>query len=87
MPAHALGNYCLGVVLPAAGAVVLFLYGLTVNAPDWDFGRLLGVYVVFFVVIAQVLSWAVFHQPPTTATWIGGALIVAGGAVLGLATA
>ena len=71
----------------AAGAVVLFLYGLTVNAPSWDFGRLLGIYVVFFFVIAQVLSWAVFNQPPTPATWLGGALIVAGGAVLGFASA
>jgi drug/metabolite transporter superfamily protein YnfA len=70
-----------------AGAVVLFLYGYLVNAPDWDFGRLLGVYVVFFFLVAQVLSWAVFNQPPTTATWIGGALIVAGGAVMGFATA
>ena len=69
------------------GAVVLFLYGYLVNAPDWDFGRLLGVYVVFFFLVAQVLSWAVFNQPPTTATWIGGALIVAGGAVLGFASA
>jgi drug/metabolite transporter superfamily protein YnfA len=70
-----------------SGAVVLFLYGYMVNAPDWDFGRLLGVYVVFFFVIAQVLSWAVFNQPPTMATWIGGALIVAGGAVLGFTAA
>ena len=68
-----------------AGAAVLFLYGLTVNAPDWDFGKLLGIYVVFFFVIAQAISWLVFHQPPTAATWIGGALIVAGGAVLGYA--
>lgn len=69
------------------GAVVLFLYGYLVNSPAWDFGRLLGIYVVFFFVIAQILSWAVFNQPPTMATWIGGALIVAGGAVLGFATA
>lgn len=70
-----------------AGAVVLFLYGVTVNAPAWDFGRLLGIYVVFFFVVAQGISWLVFNQPPTPATWIGGALIVAGGAVLGFASA
>ena len=28
-------------------AIALFLYGLTVNAPPWDFGKLLGLYVVF----------------------------------------
>ena len=54
------------------------------NAPEWDFGRLLGIYVVFFFVIAQAISWLVFHQPPTQTTWIGGALIVAGGVVLGV---
>ena len=74
-------------IMFGAGAVVLFLYGLTVNAPDWDFGQLLGIYVVFFFVIAQVISWLVFNQPPTQATLIGGALIVAGGAVLGFAAA
>src|SRR5713226_2966940 len=45
-----------------AGGVVLFAYGYVVNATGWDFGRLLGVYVVFFYVVAQLLSWIVFHQ-------------------------
>jgi len=31
----------------AIAAVVLFGYGWTVNAPPWDFGQLLGLYVVF----------------------------------------
>lgn len=69
------------------GAVVLFTYGLIVNAPDWEFGRLLGIYVVFFFLIAQLLSWVLFHQPPSIATMIGGALIVAGGVVLAEARA
>ena len=29
------------VALLAAGAVVLFAYGITVNTPPWDFGKLL----------------------------------------------
>lgn len=70
----------------AAGAFVLFFYGVTVNAPAWDFGKLLGIYVVFFFVVAQAISWMVFNQPPSPATWIGGTLIVAGGAVLGFAS-
>src|SRR5450755_4196628 len=64
------------------GAVILFAYGYLVNAPDWDFGRLLGIYVVFFFVVAQVIGWAVFHQTPSPAVWYGGALIVAGGVVI-----
>jgi small multidrug resistance family-3 protein len=64
------------------GAVILFGYGYLVNAPDWDFGRLLGVYVVFFFVIAQLISWSVFAQRPTTPILLGGACIVAGGLII-----
>lgn len=63
----------------AAGAIVLFTYGLTVNAPSWDFGRLLGVYVALFFVVAQAINWLVFGSAPTVPIAIGGALIVAGG--------
>ena len=45
------------------GAAVLFAYGLTVNAPDWDFGRVLGIYVVFFFVTAQLMSWPTSDSP------------------------
>lgn len=71
----------------AAGALVLFSYGVVVNAPDWDFGRLLGLYVVFFFIVAQLMSWLVFNQTPSLATLLGGALIAAGGIVLGVANA
>jgi hypothetical protein len=67
------------------GALVLTAYGAIVNAPDWDFGRLLGLYVVFFFLIAQGISWAVFHQPPSTTTMLGGLLIAAGGLIIGTA--
>jgi drug/metabolite transporter superfamily protein YnfA len=69
----------------AAGALILFSYGVVVNTPDWDFGKLLGLYVVFFFVVAQAISWIVFHQKPATWTVIGGLLIVAGGVVMTLA--
>ncbi len=64
------------------GAVVLFAYGYTVNAPAWDFGRLLGLYVVFFFVVAQVVSWLAFGQTPSRAILFGGSLIVSGGFVI-----
>ena len=69
-------------VLFVVGGLVLFSYGWTVNAPPWDFGRLLGLYVVFFFVIAQALSWLVFHEPPSRQVLAGGVLIVAGGLVI-----
>jgi small multidrug resistance family-3 protein len=69
-----------------AGAVVLFLYGVAVNTPPWDFGRLLGLYVVFFFLFAQVISWLVFHQKPSAAVLIGGGFIAIGGLIISLAS-
>ena len=66
----------------AAGAVVLFGYGLTVNAPPWDFGKLLGVYVTLFFVVAQVLNFVLFGARPDLPILVGGALVVAGGLVV-----
>jgi len=65
-----------------AGAAVLASYGFFVNLPQWDFGKLLGVYVVLFFVIAQMVAKIRFHQSPTTPILVGGALIVAGGLVM-----
>jgi drug/metabolite transporter superfamily protein YnfA len=72
-------------LLFATATVILFLYGWTVNSPPWDFGRLLGLYVVFFFVISQLISWLVFRQPPSATVLMGGALIVAGGIVISFA--
>jgi small multidrug resistance family-3 protein len=67
------------------GGCVLFAYGWVVNAPPWDFGKLLGIYVVFFFVVAQLISFFAFGQKPSVTLLLGGALIVAGGLVIGLA--
>ncbi|MBW4038964.1 MAG: hypothetical protein HIU91_08840 [Acidobacteria bacterium] len=64
------------------GAAVLGLYGLFVNLPQWDFGKLLGVYVALFFVVAQIIAKLRFHQSPTAPILAGGSLIVAGGLVI-----
>jgi drug/metabolite transporter (DMT)-like permease len=66
----------------AIGAGVLFAYGLTVNAPPWDFGKLLGVYVTLFFVVAQIVNFFFFDARPDAPILLGGALIVAGGLVV-----
>jgi drug/metabolite transporter (DMT)-like permease len=68
----------------SAGAAILFSYGWAVNRPPWNFGELLGLYVVFFFVAAQAISWIVFQQTPSLAVYIGGALIVGGGLVIAI---
>lgn len=65
-----------------AGAVVLAVYGLVVNIPRWDFGKLLGVYVVSFFLVAQIIAKIRFNQSPTPPILLGGSLIVAGGLVI-----
>jgi small multidrug resistance family-3 protein len=64
------------------GGIVLFSYGWVVNAPPWDFGRLLGIYVVFFFVVAQLISWLVFSQKPSPSVMIGGLFVIAGGIIM-----
>jgi small multidrug resistance family-3 protein len=56
---------------------------VSVNLPHWDFGKLLGIYVVMFFLVAQVLAKVRFNQAPTAPIYLGGALIVAGGLVIG----
>lgn len=66
----------------AVGAVVLFTYGVSVNLPPWDFGRLLGVYVTLFFLAAQILDLVVFKTRPSPPVLVAGVLILAGGAVM-----
>ncbi len=72
-------------VLFVVGAAVLFSYDYAVNAPAWDFSSLLGLYVVFVFVVAQLMSWLFFGQAPSVAVMIGGCLIAAGGCVISVA--
>jgi drug/metabolite transporter superfamily protein YnfA len=71
----------------ALGAMVLFVYGYAVNVPNWQFGKLLGIYVVFFFVLAQLIAWLVFHERPTNAVLLGGAFITVGGIIISYSAA
>ncbi len=72
------------VALIAAGGAVLLGYGIFVNVAPLDFGRLLGVYVVLFFLIAQLTNLLAFGIRPGAPILAGGALIVAGGLVITL---
>src|SRR5271163_3101139 len=70
----------------AVAAVVLFAYGWTVNSPPWEFGKLLGLYVVFFFLTAQAISMLVFKQFPSPAILVGAVFIVTGGTIIAIAS-
>ncbi len=64
------------------GGLLLLTYGIVVNLPKWDFGRLMGVYIAVFFVVSQVVAVAAFQERLRLPTLLGGGLIVAGGLVL-----
>ena len=68
------------------GAASLVAYGFAVNwSRSVDFGRLMGVYIVVFFVVSQAIAALLFGESPPRSVLAGGALIVAGGAVIQLA--
>ena len=67
-----------------AGAAVLVCYSLFLNSSKVDFGKLLGVYVVLFFLVAQIMAKLQFHQSPTKPIYLGGAFIVLGGLIMTL---
>jgi hypothetical protein len=78
------GTFANRAALYLGAAAVLFAYGWLVNRPPWSFGSLLGIYVVLFFVVAQILGIIVFGDKLTAPILAGGALIVAGGCVITL---
>ena len=77
---HSTGTASAGAAI--VGAIVLVAYGVMVNLPRWDFGRLIGIYVAVFFISAQVINRVRFGHAPTPPIYAGGALIVAGGLVM-----
>ena len=61
-----------------ASALTLLVYGVTVNLGPWDFGRVLGVYVALFFIVAQIVDRLVYGITPSIPIIVGGTLIVSG---------
>jgi hypothetical protein len=64
------------------GAALLFGYGSFLNLAPLEFGRVIGLYLATLFVIWQVINLVVFRTLPTLPTLVGGALVVAGGAII-----
>ena len=65
-----------------SGFLMLGCYGVVVNTVKWDFSKLLGVYVAVFAVVSILAGRFVFKETIPVTTWLGLAIIVAGGAVI-----
>ena len=63
----------------AAGAVLLFGYGLCLNLAPIEFHRVVGIYIATLFIVWQIISFLIFRSVPTMPILVGGALIVAGG--------
>ena len=72
------------IALFAAGAVLLFGYGLLLNLAPLPFERVVGVYVATLFVVWQVIAFIVSRDVPGLPVLVGGALIVAGGLLVAL---
>jgi hypothetical protein len=70
------------IALYFAGAALLFGYGTFLNLAPLEFGRVVGLYIATLFVVWQVINFFAFRTVPTLPTLVGGALILAGGAIV-----
>jgi small multidrug resistance family-3 protein len=66
----------------SAGAVLLFGYGTLLNLAPLQFGQVVGLYVATLFVVWQVINFLAFRALPTLPIVLGGALVIAGGAII-----
>ena len=66
----------------AAGAALLFGYGLALNLAPLPFEKVVGIYIATLFVMWQLVSFAFFRTLPSLPILAGGALIVGGGLVV-----
>jgi hypothetical protein len=64
------------------GATFLLGYGTFVNLSRVEFSRVVGLYIATLFVVWQLINFAVFRTPPALPMVAGGAMIIAGGALV-----
>jgi small multidrug resistance family-3 protein len=71
-----------GVLLLLAGAATLVVYGFVVNLTKLDFSRLMGLYIILFFLVAQVVAVLVFRESIDRSVMVGGGFVVLGGIIM-----
>jgi hypothetical protein len=64
------------------GAALLFGYGSFLNLAPLEFGRVVGMYIATLFVVWQVINFVAFRTLPTPPILVGGAFVIAGGAII-----
>ena len=63
-------------------AALLFGYGSLLNLAPVPFDRVVGLYIATLFVVWQVTSFVAFRSIPSLPILVGGALVIAGGAII-----
>ena len=66
----------------AAGAFLLFGYGLFLNLAPIEFSRVVGLYIATLFIVWQIVNLIVFRSLPATPVLLGGVLILVGGLIV-----
>jgi hypothetical protein len=64
------------------GAALLFGYASFLNLAPLEFGQVVGLYLATLYVVWQVINFMAFRAVPTLPIIVGGALVIAGGAII-----
>ncbi|MHB8476030.1 MAG: hypothetical protein ACYDBZ_07075 [Steroidobacteraceae bacterium] len=70
------------IALFLAGAALLFGYGSFLNVAPIVFGRVVGLYIATLFVVWQLINYFAFRTLPTLPVYVGGGLVIAGGAII-----
>ena len=63
-------------------AVLLALYGTSLNLAPVEFASVTGMYIATLFVVFQIANFIFFHALPTRSVYVGGAFIVTGGLIV-----
>ena len=64
------------------GAALLLGYGTLLNLAPFEFGQVVGLYLATLFVVWQAVNFLAFRTLPTLPIVLGGALVIAGGAII-----
>lgn len=76
------GLTAIRLALFALGAALVFGYATFLNLAPLEFREVVGLYIAILFIVWQVINFAFFHTAPTLPVLTGGALIIAGGAIV-----